>query len=225
MFDKKTFKKLLLKSMGELNATEYSKQSGVNRTYISKLLNEKMDNPPSPEILRGLASVAKNDVTYNDFMKAAGYIEEYSNITKETLKNKDFARRLPFILQAIDELMPETRILKTFQVLNDDEKVEIFNAIINKTRHNNTLDTRSQLEIIDLKDIDDTNKQNTKSNNKQDIYPEEFTDPVEARAYVNKHQIFGSGGFDADKLDDDEIVMFANELLQQMKMVSYKYKK
>ena len=66
-----------------------------------------------------------------------------------------------------------------------------------------------------------------KSNNKeeQDIVPEQFTVPDEARAYVNKHQIFGSGGFDADRLDDDEILEFANALLEQMKMVSYKYKK
>ena len=42
---------------------------------------------------------------------------------------------------------------------------------------------------------------------------------------MNKHQIFGSGGFDSDKLDDDEILEFANALLEQMKMVSYKYKK
>ncbi|WP_353096392.1 helix-turn-helix transcriptional regulator [Tissierella praeacuta] len=59
----------------------------------------------------------------------------------------------------------------------------------------------------------------------QDIVPEEFTSADEARAYVNKHQIFGSGGFDADKLDDNEILEFANALLEQMKMVSYKYKK
>lgn len=59
----------------------------------------------------------------------------------------------------------------------------------------------------------------------QDIVPEEFTNADEARAYVNKHQIFGAGGFDADRLDDDEILEFANALLEQMKMVSYKYKK
>ncbi|HLS53761.1 MAG TPA: hypothetical protein VK031_07295, partial [Tissierellaceae bacterium] len=61
--------------------------------------------------------------------------------------------------------------------------------------------------------------------NDDNLFPEEFTDPKEARAYVNKHQIFGSGGFDADKLDDEEILEFANALLEQMKMVSYKYRK
>ncbi len=64
-----------------------------------------------------------------------------------------------------------------------------------------------------------------KNSKEKDLVPEEFTNADEARAYVNKHQIFGSGGFDADKLDDDEILEFANALLEQMKMVSYKYKK
>src|SRR5699024_9952144 len=59
----------------------------------------------------------------------------------------------------------------------------------------------------------------------QEDFPEEFTDPNEARSYVNKHKIFGSGGFDADKLDDEEILEFDNALLEQMKMVSYKYRK
>ncbi|MDR7856342.1 helix-turn-helix transcriptional regulator [Tissierella sp.] len=73
------------------------------------------------------------------------------------------------------------------------------------------------------KDID--NKIIKGTPEEQDIVPEEFTNADEARAYVNKHQIFGSGGFDADKLDDEEILEFANALLEQMKMVSYKYKK
>lgn len=55
--------------------------------------------------------------------------------------------------------------------------------------------------------------------------PKEFTNPDEARAYIDKHQIFGSDGFNADNLNNDEILQFANELLRQMEMVSYKYRK
>lgn len=64
-------------------------------------------------------------------------------------------------------------------------------------------------------------------NEERDTYtvPEEFTDPVSAREYVNRHQIFGSQGFDVDKLDDEDVVKFANELLEQMAMVSWKYRK
>lgn len=57
------------------------------------------------------------------------------------------------------------------------------------------------------------------------IIPKKFTNPAEAREYVNKHQIFGSNGFDSNKLDDNEILDFANELLKQMELISFKYKK
>ena len=57
---------------------------------------------------------------------------------------------------------------------------------------------------------------------KEETIPEYFDDPQQARKYIEKHQIFGADGFE---LDDEEILEFANELLQQMKMVSYKYRK
>lgn len=55
--------------------------------------------------------------------------------------------------------------------------------------------------------------------------PEEFTDPIEARTYIKMHKIFGSEGFDESRMSDEDILNFANELLQQMKLVGYKYKK
>lgn len=78
--------------------------------------------------------------------------------------------------------------------------------------------------LLGNSDIRNPYKDDSKSKEEY-IFPEEFTNPGEARAYVNKHQIFGSGGFDSDKLDDDEILEFANALLEQMKMVSFKFKK
>jgi transcriptional regulator with XRE-family HTH domain len=75
-------------------------------------------------------------------------------------------------------------------------------------------------------DEDKTNDNKDKNIEKTlPVVPEKFTNPDEARAYVDKHQIFGSEGFDPDRLDDDEILEFANALLEQMKIVSYKYKK
>jgi len=58
-----------------------------------------------------------------------------------------------------------------------------------------------------------------------DTIPSEFNNPSEARDYINMHEIFGSDGLDVDSLSDDEVLEFANELLRQMQMVSYKYKK
>lgn len=79
--------------------------------------------------------------------------------------------------------------------------------------------------LLGNSDIKNPYNNTIKKNKDEDTFPEEFTDADEARAYVGKHQIFGSGGFDADMLDDEEMLEFANALLEQMKMVSYKYKK
>lgn len=67
---------------------------------------------------------------------------------------------------------------------------------------------------------------NRSGNQEGDItFPSEFADPVEARKYVMMHAIFGSDGLNVSKLDDDEIVKFANDLMKQMEMVSFKYRK
>lgn len=56
--------------------------------------------------------------------------------------------------------------------------------------------------------------------------PIEFTTPEEAMKFIlEQNVIMGFGGFDVNKMDDDEVVEFANELLNQLRILSYKYKK
>jgi len=57
------------------------------------------------------------------------------------------------------------------------------------------------------------------------IIPLEFSNPEEARSYIKMHKMFSSDDFNPNNLSDVEILEFANALLEQMKMVSYKYKK
>ena len=57
------------------------------------------------------------------------------------------------------------------------------------------------------------------------VVPSEFTDSNEARKYISMHQIFAAEGFNLYKMSDEDVLDFANALLEQMKMVSYKYKK
>ncbi|MGF7059238.1 helix-turn-helix domain-containing protein [Brassicibacter mesophilus] len=87
------------------------------------------------------------------------------------------------------------------------------------------LDEDKKIIIYIKKSNESKIDENKSVKNTLPIVPEEFTNPEEARAYVDKHQIFGSSGFDADNLSDDEILEFANELLRQMEIISYKYKK
>lgn len=54
----------------------------------------------------------------------------------------------------------------------------------------------------------------------------EFTTAEAAMQFILKQPaIMGFGGFDTNKMSDEEIIEFANELLNQMKLISYKYKK
>lgn len=55
------------------------------------------------------------------------------------------------------------------------------------------------------------------------VIPEHFTDPNEARDYVTKHQIFGYGGFNPHIMSDEDILNFANEMLEQAELLGYKY--
>lgn len=56
MFDKEKFSNIIQNiSSYYKNSTEFSETAEVNRTYISKYINKKLDNPPSPDILRKIA--------------------------------------------------------------------------------------------------------------------------------------------------------------------------
>ncbi|MCQ4921515.1 helix-turn-helix domain-containing protein [Tissierella carlieri] len=57
-------------------------------------------------------------------------------------------------------------------------------------------------------------------------FPDEFSTPEEAVKFLlEQNVIMGFGGFDIDKLSDEEKVEFANLLLEHLKLLSYKYKK
>lgn len=55
------------------------------------------------------------------------------------------------------------------------------------------------------------------------IVPKHFTDPEEARIYVSKHQIFGYGGFNPATMCDEDILNFANEMINQAELLGLKY--
>lgn len=76
MFKKTDFANILKKinSLYE-NQTYFADASGVNRTYLSQYMNLKLDTPPSPKILKGIAKASKGLATYDDLMKICGYID------------------------------------------------------------------------------------------------------------------------------------------------------
>ena len=75
MFQKNLFREQLIKLMNGKTTTEFSEQTGFNRTYLSKYLNLKLDRPPSPRLLQNIAS---SIVTYEELLISCGYIQSTS---------------------------------------------------------------------------------------------------------------------------------------------------
>lgn len=66
------------------------------------------------------------------------------------------------------------------------------------------------------------------SHNKSDNdarLPDTFENPNEAMEFLLKlPTVAAYGGYDPSKMDDETMVAFANEILQQLQLVSYKYR-
>ncbi|MEY8320768.1 S24 family peptidase [Lachnospiraceae bacterium 46-61] len=88
MFQKNLFREQLIKLMNGKTTTEFSEQTGFNRTYLSKYLNLKLDRPPSPRLLQAIAS---NIVPYEELLISCGYIQS------ENLPKNNTIVKLPII--------------------------------------------------------------------------------------------------------------------------------
>ena len=86
MFNKIDFANILKKinSLYE-NQTQFANASGVNRTYLSQYMNLKLDTPPSPKILKGIANASKGLTTYDDLMKICDYIDIIDNFFEDSI--------------------------------------------------------------------------------------------------------------------------------------------
>lgn len=80
---------------------------------------------------------------------------------------------------------------------------------------------------ITYDDIDNWDKNSSQLKEETSLYETgEFQSAEAAMQFILKQPaVMGFGGFDTSKMSNEEIIEFANELLNQMKLISYKYKK
>jgi len=76
MFNKNKFAQIL-KNINETynSQRDFSKKSGINRTYLSQYMNMKLDEPPKPKTLEKLASNSNGIISYRNLMIICGYID------------------------------------------------------------------------------------------------------------------------------------------------------
>lgn len=102
--------------------------------------------------------------------------------------------------------------VSTDYLLNTEEKLNVITNSLNNTKG-------ITKEIVKTKNVN-------KDDNKELCDIDEFSTAEEAMQFILKQpSVMGFGGFDINTLSEDEILDFANELLNQLKILSYKYKK
>lgn len=87
MFDKIKFANILSNINSIYNTmTEFAEKAKFDRAYISKYINQKLDNPPTPKILNKISKASKGITTYEELMKVCGYIN-VDDTTLTPIKN------------------------------------------------------------------------------------------------------------------------------------------
>ena len=87
MFNKNKFAEVLQEIISQYDSiTSFAEKSSLDRTYLSKYINKKLDHPPSPDILRRISDNAKNIIDYLKLLYICNYL---NNSEYEYLKNKE----------------------------------------------------------------------------------------------------------------------------------------
>ena len=92
MFDVELFSELLQKISNSYSSiTEFAEKSEVNRTYISKYINKKLNKPPTPKILEKIATSSHGIVTYAELMEICGYLK---SVNRLKIKEEEYNKKM-----------------------------------------------------------------------------------------------------------------------------------
>lgn len=206
----KEARKLKSKRIGDkFTQNDLAEAIGKSRSYIGDI--EVGRTYPSYRILSSIANAC--DVPLSFFGDTDSLLEEiieryYPDMNDE--EKKDFAQ---YIKESINSPVGIVEWdLNTWKDIYDDFK---------------KYPVIPPLSDEELDDIQDWQKKEDEKYLKS-LYTNqiEFKTAQEAIQFILKQPtVMGFGGFDSIKMSDEEIIDFANELLRQIQILSYKYKK
>ena len=75
MFNKEIFSEILKKIYNTYNnQRDFADSTEVNRAYLSRYMNQRLENPPTPKILAKIAKASNGITTYEELMAICGHI-------------------------------------------------------------------------------------------------------------------------------------------------------
>ena len=73
LYNKQEFASLVSRAVGNTMKRDFARLIDVSPEYLSRILNCKLANPPSIQVIQLIANNASNGVTYAQLLTAAGY--------------------------------------------------------------------------------------------------------------------------------------------------------
>ncbi len=77
MFNKNKFAEILQEIISKYDSiTNFAEKSSLDRTYLSKYINKKLEHPPSPDILRRISDNSKDMANYLYLLYVCNYLND-----------------------------------------------------------------------------------------------------------------------------------------------------
>lgn len=77
MFNKNKFAEILQEVISQYDSiSNFAEKSSLDRTYISKYVNKKLEHPPSPDVLKKISNNSKNITNYITLMYVCDYLSD-----------------------------------------------------------------------------------------------------------------------------------------------------
>ena len=120
LYNPQEFAALVLRAVGNTKKKEFARLIEVTPEHFSRILNNKLANPPSIATIQAIASHASNGVTYAQLLQAAGYPVDASGSSSIDAPNalSDHARKL--MQGTILTALPSLGIPCTMDQVNKD---------------------------------------------------------------------------------------------------------
>lgn len=121
MFNQDEFANILNKINSTYSTmTDFGKKASFDRTYISKYINKKLKNPPTPKILEKVANASNGIVTYEELMTVCGYLDEDVEL--------NLVSKLKSLELSESELEKSiTAFIENYITIPDNPSVDIYN--------------------------------------------------------------------------------------------------
>ncbi|NFB30180.1 XRE family transcriptional regulator [Clostridium botulinum] len=216
-----------------LGLNETARKAGISGSYLSDIENGKKENP-TVTTLNKIADALEVPLDYLTRKSVKAVIEdnlEELGITFEELSNKT---KIPIaFFDSLDDIIPDEGDYERIQVIAHTlniEPADLANALHKQ---------EPPIAPEKLKEWDDkyngvikestssyVPRSSLKGVLRNEFEEKQFTSPQEAMKFIlEQPSIMGYGGFDTSKMSDQDIIDFANELLNIIKMLGPKYNK